>query len=150
MTTTTVTTTALSAARVASALDLLEGAAASLVEASHAGQITERYAEAHLAALRAAAAVLAAHPPRAGGGSPRNIWELVPAIAPELVEWAEFFAYSSRRRWAIADGIELATAREADDLLRAAADFLELVRGTLGLPPRAGRSSAPLRLTPAG
>lgn len=143
----------LSAARVASALDLLDGAAASLVEASHAGQVTQRYAAAHLAALRAAAAVLAAHPPPAAGaagGGPRNVWELLPAIAPELAEWAGFFAYSAHRRWAVADGTELVSVREADDLVRAAQDFLDLVRDTLGLPLRSSGPAEPLRLTPAG
>ncbi|MGB2933887.1 MAG: SAV_6107 family HEPN domain-containing protein, partial [Nostocoides sp.] len=81
------------ATRVASALDLLEGSAASLVEAGRAPQITARYAVAHLAALRAAAAVLAVRGLRIAGthhsGGPRNLWELLPAVAPELHEWAD-------------------------------------------------------------
>lgn len=137
----------LDGARVASAIDLLDGAAESLTEASHAPQATERYAEANLAALRAAAAVLAIRVPRggnAGSGGPRSVWELVPEIAPELGEWAGFFAYASRRRWALADGVELVSVREADDLVRSAQEFVDLVRGHLGLP----RRSDAIRLTP--
>ena len=138
-------------ARVASALDLLDGASESLVESSHAVQVRERYLTAHLAALRAAAAVLAIRGPQLVGaerpsGGPPNIWELVPAVAPELSEWADFFAYSTSRRWAIDEGHEVVTARDADDLLRQAQEFLELVRATLRLP---GRSGPRLRLSPA-
>lgn len=138
----------LDGARVASALDLLDGAAASLIEASHAPQAAERYAEANLAALRAAAAVLAVQVPQARevrGGGPRNVWELVPELAPELGEWAGFFAYAAKRRWALDDGLDLVSVREADDLVRSAQEFLDLVRGHIGLPRRAER----LRLSPS-
>ena len=65
-------------ARVASALDLLDGASESLVESSHAVQVRERYLTAHLAALRAAAAVLAIRGPQLVGaerpsGGPRRL-----------------------------------------------------------------------------
>ncbi len=148
------------ATRVASALDLLEGSAASLVEAGRASHITARYAVAHLAALRAAAAVLAVRGLRIAGthhsGGPRNLWELLPAVAPELHEWADFFALCAARRdgslraggTAYADGRggpnEPVTAREADDLVRAAQEFHDRVRTLLGLTRRAG----PVLLTP--
>ena len=139
------------AARVVSALNLLDGSSESLTEASHAVQVRERYLTAHLAALRAGAAVLAIRGPRLVGvarpsGGPRNLWELIPAVAPELREWADFFAHSTARRWAVDEGRDLVTARDADDLLRQAQDFLHLVRTTLGL---AGRSGPTLRLSPA-
>jgi hypothetical protein len=92
----------------------------------------ERYAQAHLAALRGAAAVLAvrALPRRSMRGS---AWDLLARRAPELGEWAVFFAAGARRRQAIAAGVRMVVAeRTADDMVRAAAEFLELVDGALG------------------
>ena len=61
------------------------------------------------------------------------MWELLPRVAPELTEWAAFFAASARRRAAIERGGRI-TARESDDLLRQAENFLEIVQDLLGLP----------------
>jgi len=128
------------ATRVASALDLLRGSEASLVEAGHAAHVAQRYAGAHLAA-----AVLAVRGPRLAGsrgsGGPRNLWELLPAVAPELHEWADFFALSSARR---ARPDEAISSREADDLVRSAQEFHDRVRVLLGLTRRSG----PLLLSP--
>jgi hypothetical protein len=91
----------------------------------------ERFAAAHLAALRGAAAVLAARarPRRLAHG---NAWDLLARIAPELAEWSAFFAAGARRRQAIVAGVDVAvSSREADDMVRAAAEFLELVDGAL-------------------
>lgn len=91
----------------------------------------ERFAEAHLAALRGAAAVLAARarPRRAARAS---VWELVPRVAPGLTEWAAFFSDASRTRQAINAGVAVdVSAREADDMVRAAAAFLDQVDATL-------------------
>jgi hypothetical protein len=109
-----------------------------LVEASAAGHPGDRYAAAHLAALRAAAAVLAcrARPaPTAGRRArPTSAWVLLAAVAPELVEWADFFAAGARKRAAAEAGVATAvTARDADDLLRDAQTFLAVVETTLGL-----------------
>ena len=139
----------LEASRVASALDLLDGSSASLIEASHAPAIAQRHAMAQLAALRAAAAVLAIRGPqligmRASSG-PRNLWELLPVVAPELHEWAAFFAGSAARRGAVDEGRGVVSAREADDLVRSAAELNALVRRMLGLT----RITEPLRLAPA-
>ena len=60
------------------------------------------------------------------------MWELLPRVAPELTEWAAFFAASARRRAAIERGGRI-TARESDDLLRQAENFLEIVQDLLGL-----------------
>ncbi|MEO7234227.1 MAG: SAV_6107 family HEPN domain-containing protein [Lapillicoccus sp.] len=137
-------------------LDLLDRSRGSLLLACRTGDVGERYVEAHLGALRAAAALLAARslpgsvgaPPapgrtiraavlRSGGGSsrsrPRSVWELLPRVAPELTEWSAFFAASARRRAAVERGSQI-VAREADDLLRQAEIFLEIVQELLGLP----------------
>jgi HEPN superfamily protein len=121
-------------------LDLLDASRRGLAEASSTTRPDERYAAAHLAALRAAAAVLAARvqpPTRIGRrrSGPRSAWELLLGVAPELGEWAAFFAAGAGKRAAAEAGIASAvTAREADDLLRDSLTFLALVETTLGVP----------------
>ncbi len=91
---------------------------------------TERYALAHLAALRAAAAVLAcrARPASPAKRSrPTSAWVLLTQVAPELGEWAAFFAAGAPKRAAAEAGLPAVTAREADDLLRDAEAFLAAV-----------------------
>lgn len=117
-----------------SAYDLLERAGRGLVEARVARAPGERYVAAHLAALRSAAAVLAVRgrPTRRGG--PANVWEVLPRVAPELAEWAVFFAAGAAKRAAVEAGRpDVVTAREADDLLRDAAAFSDLVADLLGV-----------------
>lgn len=109
-----------------------------LVEAAQAELPGDRYAAAHLAALRAAAAVLARRAqPVAGSGRrarPTSAWVLLAAVAPELAEWAGFFADGAQKRAAAEAGLTGAvTPRDADDLLRDAETFLAVVETTLGL-----------------
>ena len=122
------------------ALDLLTQAHLGLDEAAALETPHERYATAHLAALRAAAAVLAVR------GRPedtarrrrriRSVWEVLPEITPELTEWAALFAAGAPRRARAEAGIAgAASAREADDLLRDASMFLRLVERLLLLRP---------------
>lgn len=96
----------------------------------------QRYALAHLAALRAAAAVLAcrARPARGRRSRPTSAWVLLAAVAPELAEWAGFFAAGASKRAAAEAGLPAVTAREADDLLRDAQTFLHVVEGALDQP----------------
>lgn len=106
-----------------------------LVEAAMATSASERYVAAHLAALRAAAAVLAVRTrPASRRGAPPSAWVMLATVAPELHEWATFFAASASRRADAEAGIPGAVgARAADDLLRDAETFLALVETTLGL-----------------
>jgi hypothetical protein len=95
-----------------------------------------RYAAAHLAALRAAAAVLAARARPAPGRRRRltSVWALLVMVAPELSEWASFFAAGAPKRAAAEAGIpRVVTAREADDLLRSAEQFIAVVEVALNL-----------------
>jgi hypothetical protein len=60
---------------------------------------------------------------------------VLPEVAPELGEWAAFFAAGAGKRAAAEAGLPTAvTMRDGDDLLRDAASFLALVEATLGLP----------------
>ena len=114
---------------------LLDRSCAGLLQACAARTRGERYVAAHLAALRAAAAVLAVRGRPTARGGPRSVWEVLPKIAPELTEWAAFFAATASRRAAVEAGRgDIITAREADDLLRDAEAFHHAVEDLLGLP----------------
>lgn len=120
------------------ALGLLRQAADCLAEGHRDPDPLRRYPAAYLAALRAGAAVLAMRArPRPRRGAPRDVWQLLAEVAPELGEWAGFFASCSRTRAAAEAGItRLVGQRDADDLLRQAEQFVAQV-GEL-IPPRSG------------
>jgi hypothetical protein len=116
---------------------LLAIARAGLAEAAYTRPDGLRYATAHLAALRAAAAVLAA---RARPAAPTrrsrvtSAWSLLVMVAPEFSEWASYFALGASKRAAAEAGIpRVVSAREADDLLRAAEQFVAVVESALGV-----------------
>ncbi len=117
----------------------LARSAESLSEAIAATEVTARYACAHVAALRAAAALLSARarPAATRGRRPqKNAWVLLAQVAPELEEWARFFAAGAAKRAAAEAGSARSVApREADDLVRDADRFLALVETSLGLAP---------------
>lgn len=122
------------------ALDLLAQAQHGLDEAAAMETANERFATAHLAALRTAAAVLAVR------GRPesserrrraiRSAWEVLPEAAPELSEWSVLFSSGAQKRARAEAGIQGAvTWREADDLVRDTGVFLRLVERTLVSQP---------------
>ncbi|MGW7516750.1 SAV_6107 family HEPN domain-containing protein [Streptomyces sp. NPDC054796] len=128
------------AAAPPAALDLLAQAQHGLDEAMAMETPNERYATAHLAALRTAAAVLAVR------GRPeatarrrqriRSAWEVLPEAAPELSEWSALFASGAPRRARAEAGIQGAASwRDADDLVRDAEVFLRLVERMLVSQP---------------
>ena len=118
----------------AASYELLQIARRGLVEAGTSRTPAERYATAHLAALRAAAAVLACRMrPGSGRRGPRSVWVVLPEVAPELGEWAAFFAAGAGKRAAAEAGLPAVSTRDSDDLLRDATAFLALVEATLGL-----------------
>jgi hypothetical protein len=110
----------------AAAGGLLALARQGLAEAATIQTAGMRYATAHLAALRAAAAVLAARATPAGRRDPiPNVWATVATVAPELTEWATFFEATAAKRSAAEAGIpRVVTTQDADDLLRAAEHFI--------------------------
>jgi hypothetical protein len=128
---------------------LLTIARQGLVEAAQTRADGQRYATAHMAALRAAAAVLAARArPAAPSRRSRvtSVWSLLVLVAPEFSEWASYFALGASKRAAAEAGIpRVVSPREADDLLRAAEQFVALVESALGLtyqPPFPGQLAA--------
>jgi hypothetical protein len=126
----------------------LARSAESLAEAIAAGDSATRYACAHVAALRSAAALLAARakPAPARRRPQRNAWVLLADVAPEMGEWATFFAAgASKRAAAEAGSTRAVTGREADDLVREADRFLAVVETSLGLVPHPSVASMPFR-----
>jgi hypothetical protein len=126
----------------------LERSAESLREAITCTDVPQRYALAHVAALRATAALLAARaqPMPVQRRRQKNAWVLLTEVAPELAEWARFFAAGAGKRAAAEAGSTRAvTEREADDLVRDADRFLAVVEQALGLMPHAPAAQARAR-----
>jgi hypothetical protein len=115
---------------------LLAAARQGLNEAARTSSDGLRYATAHLAALRAASAVIAGRArPEPGRRRQRvpSVWVLLVVVAPELGEWTTFFANGTSKRAAAEAGIpRVVTAQEADDLLDVAGRFVTLVESMLG------------------
>jgi hypothetical protein len=117
----------------------LARSADSLREAMTTSEVPRRYATAHVAALRATAALLAARATPVTGRPPgrarqKNAWVLLAEVAPELGEWAAFFSAGAAKRAAAESGSSRAvTEREADDLVRDADRFLAVVEESLGM-----------------
>ena len=115
---------------------LLARSRAVLDEAMAADSPDERFRLAHLSALRTAAAVLAQRGRPSGTRRRRLVsaWVLIESVAPDLADWAAYFAAGASSRAAIEAGASfVVSAREADDQWRAADEFLALVQGSLGL-----------------
>lgn len=101
----------------------------------------ERFRLAHLAALRTAAALFADRARPGTRRGPINAWTLLAQIAPELIDWANYFASGASKRAAIEFGSRhVVTPREADDLVRGSNEFLALVEVVLGVVPSAQAS----------
>ncbi|RZS82935.1 hypothetical protein EV189_3333 [Motilibacter rhizosphaerae] len=117
------------------ALDLVAAAHRDLAAARGAAVPAERYAAAHRGALHAAAAVLAVRARPDGRRRVRSAWDLLAGVAPEMQEWAAFFAAGAAKRAAAEAGLRRSVSeRDADDLLRDGAAFLAVVEDALGVP----------------
>ena len=92
---------------------LLRQATEGIAEAHRRPEPLLRYPAAYLAALRAGAAVLAlrARPALRGGGQPQRLADARRG-APELGEWAAYFASCSATRAAAEAGIERLVERQ--------------------------------------
>lgn len=116
-------------------MECLHRAARTLRDAMVSTEPGERYALAHVAALQATAGLLGSRArPTGRTARQRNAWVLLERVAPEFGEWARFFAAGAGKRAAAEAGARAAvTAREADDLVRAADSFLAAVEAALGM-----------------
>ncbi|MFS0701296.1 SAV_6107 family HEPN domain-containing protein [Cellulomonas sp. 179-A 4D5 NHS] len=114
------------------AASLVQRAEAELVAAQFSPEPWERFSHAHLAALRAGAAVVAERGKPGGRRAPRTVWEMLDAVAPELSRWSGYFAGGAGLRAAIEAGrFETVSAERAEQVLCAAEDFLDEVRSLL-------------------
>ncbi|MBU6347907.1 MAG: hypothetical protein KGQ38_04770 [Actinomycetales bacterium] len=114
-------------------VNLLVEALGNLEEAIVADRAGEKYVLAHLSALSAASALLAAYA-RPNTKKPTSAWVLVAKVVPEFSEWAAFFAAGAGKKAAAAAGLGGAvTPRQADDLVRDAYEFITLVAQKLGV-----------------
>jgi len=116
-----------------SALDLLARSDAELVAATLASAPDETLLHAHLAALRAGAALVQVRGRPGGRPAPRTVWDMVAVLAPELAAWAAFFADNAGTRSAVEAGRgDVVDARRAERALAAAEDFQTAVRTVIG------------------
>lgn len=111
----------------------LDLAHACLDRACAAERVGERYAQASRAAAQAAAVLLTGRTGRQvtdTGSLPnrRVLWSLLGDVLPELEEWAAYFSATDR----LALGGGPFGARAADDLVRAAEQFIARVEAQLG------------------
>ncbi|MEV4113632.1 SAV_6107 family HEPN domain-containing protein [Nonomuraea sp. NPDC049695] len=108
-----------------------------LADAAGARTPASRYVAAHLAALRAAAAMLAARPRPTEGRRRRlrSAWDLLPEAEPHLAEWAAYFAVSAAKRAAAEAGmVSRVSAADADEIMAEAETFVSTVEDLLGVP----------------
>ncbi len=116
----------------AQARALLRRADAELLAAQFSAEAWEKFTHAHLAALRAGAALVAVRRPPARRGGPRTVWQLLDAVAPELERWTGYFADGASLRAAVEAGrFDLVPDERAEDAVCAAEDFVDAVRHSL-------------------
>lgn len=129
----------------ATAVDLMTRADAELLAAQFSTEPGERFVHAHLAGLRAAAALIAVRGRPAGRRGPRTVWEMLAAVAPEVETWSAYFAGGADLRRSVEAGrTDVVDAARAEELLCAAEDFLDEV-GALLDPSALPRASSSVR-----
>ncbi|MDQ3627515.1 MAG: SAV_6107 family HEPN domain-containing protein [Actinomycetota bacterium] len=123
-----------SAGRLHEATCCLDRAEQALCEARAEPHDDRRYVTAHVAALRATAAVLVVRTRPQSMRRQSNAWVLLERVAPELAEWAVFFAAGAPKRAAAEAGhVHVVSSRDADDLVRDVETFLGIVGRLVGL-----------------
>lgn len=113
---------------------LISRAFQDLEKADSADTSIARYVAAHLAAVRAAGAVISARisPEQARMRRLSSIWELLFRVAPELGDWAAFFDAGTKRRAQCERGQRNAVnAQQAEEMRTQARKFTTLAEGML-------------------
>ena len=127
-------------------LDLLGRSDAELVAAQLSSEPWEQLSHAHLAALRAGAAVVAARGTPSGRRAPRTVWSMLGVVAPELGSWSTYFAEAAALRAAVDAGrFELVSPARAEEAVCAAEDFVDAARSLV----LAGADVAPADRAPS-
>lgn len=110
------------------AATLLMQSSKGLAEAQWQRDPVERFSVSYSSAVRAGAAVLAARGrPHRGRSRPTSVWTLLEQAAPEMGEWAMFFAAHSGVQAAAQAGMrDRISERMADDMLRQAGQFVDM------------------------
>ena len=111
--------------------ELLARSDGELVAADLAPDAGSRFVHAHLAALRAGAALLAATEGSPRRRAPRPVWELVAAVAPDLAGWTARFASAAPLRAAVENGRSEVDDMRADRAVAEATAFADTVRDLL-------------------
>lgn len=94
----------------------------------------DRFRIAHLAALRASAALLAGYSPAGQkmARRPTSAWVLLTKVVPPMSAWAAYFAAGAVRRAAADAGVASAVSvGDADDLVASVGIFIEVCAGAL-------------------
>jgi hypothetical protein len=116
---------------------LIEAATEGIDNAAEMQPPSLAYAAAHLAATRAAAAVVAARCeplPRGVAMAVPSAWAIVARVAPELVEWTQYFSGRTVRAAAASANLpHVVTRSETDAAVQAARTFVAQVRTALGI-----------------
>lgn len=130
------------------ALALLESARQGLASGNRHPSAADRWVAAHLAALRAAAAIVEArtdHGRPGGRSAPKSVWEQLPKAEPALSGWAEYFSTAGQRNASGRRCHYSVSRREASKLLRNAETFVSIAEGALVL---AAPEYAPITVRP--
>ena len=113
---------------------ILVQARALLIDAYELGHPGDRFRIAHLAALRAAAALLLSVSPPGPRSArrPTSAWVLIERLAPDFGQWAAYFAaHAGRRAAADAGAVGVVGAAAAVEMLAAVETFLDLVEAAV-------------------
>lgn len=122
--------------------ELLRRADAELLAAQFSPEPWERFTHAHLAALRAGAALLADRAAQPSRRAPRTVWELLDRSFPHLSRWTVYFAGGAGLRSAVEAGrFDAVSEERAEDVVCMAEDFLDVVRREL--EPESDTPAAP-------
>ena len=113
-------------------LDLLARSDAELVAATVAQDPADAFLHAHLAALRAGAALVQARGRPGPRSRARTVWDMVTYVAPELADYAAYFAGNAATRSAVEAGRASVDPARAERAGVVAEQFAEAVRALLG------------------
>lgn len=112
----------------------------------------DRFRIAHLAALRASAALLAAYssPGQRAARRPTSAWVLLTKLAPPMSAWAAYFSAGAARRAAADAGVVGAvSAHDADEIVTSVDTFIQICTSAIGAHSGGGPSGEEFAGMPA-